>query len=56
MLDLKGFRIPKPRIPDSTSNCPDSGFHQQKFLGFWNPHSLTRGELEVKEGNPLFDQ
>ena len=48
---LEGLRIPKPRIVDSTSNFPDSGFHQQKFLGFRNPHSLTRGELEVKEGN-----
>ena len=26
------FRIPKPRIPDSTSkNFPDSGFHKQNF-------------------------
>ena len=48
---LEGLRIPKPRIADSASNFPDSGFHQQKFLGFRNPHSLTRGELEVKEGN-----
>ena len=48
---LEGFWIPKPRIPDSTSNFPDSGFHQQKFLGFRNPHSLTWSELEVKEGN-----
>ena len=29
------FRIPKPRIPDST---------RKNFPGFWNPHSLTWGE------------
>ena len=47
---LEGLRIPKHGIADSTSNFPDSGFHQQKFIAFRNPHSLTRGELEVKEG------
>ena len=42
------FRIPKPRTPDSTGkisripdstskNFPDSGFHEQKFPGFWIP-------------------
>ena len=48
---LEGLRIPKPSIPDSTSNFLDSGFYQQKFLGYRNPHSLTCGELEIKEGS-----
>ena len=39
------FRIPRPRIPDSTrKNFQDSGFQMQKFPGFRNPDSFTRGE------------
>ena len=39
------FRIPKPRIPDSTSkNFQDSGFQMQKFPWFWNPDSFTWSE------------
>ena len=31
-----GFRIPKPRIPDSKrKRFPDSRFHKQKLPGFW---------------------
>ena len=45
------FQIPKPRIPDSTSKMfLDSGFHNQKFLGFWNPYSLSWGDNLI----PLF--
>ena len=40
------FRIPRPRIPDSTSkNFQDSGFQMKKFSGFRNPDSFTWGEL-----------
>ena len=36
------FRIPKPRIPNSTSkNFMDSGYHKQVFPGFSNLDSLT---------------
>ena len=36
------FRIPKPRIPDSTSkNFQDSGFQMQIFPGFRDPDSFT---------------
>ena len=35
---LVGFRIPD-------SKAQDSGFHKQKFPGFWNPDSLTWGDL-----------
>ena len=39
------FRIPRPRIPDSTSkNFQDSGFQMQKFPGFRNPDSFTWGD------------
>ena len=47
------FRIPKPRILDSTSKIfPDSGFHkQQKFPRFWNPESgfsfIRRNNAEI---------
>ena len=36
------FRIPKPRISNSTSkNFMDSGYHKQVFPGFSNLDSLT---------------
>ena len=45
------FQIPKPRIPDSTSKMfLDSRFCNQKFLGFWNPYSLSWGDNLI----PLF--
>ena len=31
----------------------DSGFHKQKFLGFWNPDSLTWGDLCVESWRKL---
>ena len=45
------FRIPRPRIPDSTSkNFQDSGFQIQKFPRFRNPDSFTWDEpLYVRE-------
>lgn len=43
------LRIPKPRIPDSTSKIvPDSTFPMQKITGFRNPNSLTWGETRQK--------
>ena len=43
------LRIPKPRIPDSTSKIvPDSTFSMQKNIGFRNPNSLTWGETRQK--------
>ena len=43
------LRIPKPRIPDSTSKIvPDSTFPMQKITGFQNPNSLTWGETRQK--------
>ena len=42
------FRIPKPRIPNSTSkNFMDSGYHKQVFPGFSNLDSLTWGDKEA---------
>ena len=42
------FRIPRPRIPDSTSeNFQDSGFQMQTFPGFRNPDAFTWGEPVV---------
>ena len=39
------FRIPKPKILDSISkNFLDSGFHYQKFPGFWNSKSFRWGD------------
>ena len=49
VLEL-GFRISiVHRIPDSLSwvadsKARDSGFHYQKFPGFWNPICLTWGK------------
>ena len=40
-----GFRIPKPRIPDSTS---------KKIPGFRNPDSLTWGEYSQMVDNTFF--
>ena len=43
------FRIPKPRIPDSTSKIvPDSTFPMQKITGFRNSNSLTWEETRQK--------
>ena len=50
---LKRFRIPWAAIPVSIFQdsgfhkqiFPDSGLHRQNFVGFWNPDSLTRGEM-----------
>ena len=43
-LFMRGFRIPKTRIPDSTGKSFSySGFYRQKFHKFRNPDSLTRG-------------
>ena len=55
------FRIPRPRIPDSTSkNFQDSGFQMQKVPGFWNPDSFTWGEIfqwdEPENGLPFTSQ
>jgi len=50
-----GFSIPVvSRIPDSLSFVPDyktqdSIFHKEKFLGFWNPDSLTWGQFVLNE-------
>ena len=43
------FRIPKPKIPDSTSKTfPDFGFHKHIFPGFRNP--LHESSLRVTLG------
>ena len=46
---FKNERIPRPRIPDSTSkNFQDSGFQMQKFPRFRNPDSFTWGDVSIE--------
>ena len=42
------FRIPKPRIPDSTSKIfPESGFHLQKIAGVLNLDSFSWDDMHI---------
>ena len=44
-LSIAGFRIPKPKILDL--------FQKREIRGFWNPDSLTWGEIEVIINNTM---